>query len=78
MKTKNNDSITANSTTNTSEYDDIRNPKHKFIIQQPLYVGRYQIGGKNGLSISVSIEDKPNFINRCFCKWCLGWKWIDE
>ena len=46
-------------------------------IQQPLYVGRYEIGGKNGMSISFSLSDKPNFINRWFCNWCLGWKWID-
>jgi len=49
-----------------------------FSIQQPKYVGRYQIGGDTGMSILFSLGDKPSFINRWFCKWCLGWKWIDS
>ena len=49
-----------------------------FGIHQPLYVGRYEIGGDIGVSISFLLGDKPNFINRWFGKWCLGWKWIDN
>jgi len=24
-----------------------------------------------------ALDTKPNFINRWFCKWCLGWEWVD-
>jgi len=47
-------------------------------INTPKYVGRYEIGGSTGMSISFSLSDKPNLVNRFFCKWCLGWKWIDN
>lgn len=45
-------------------------------ITPPKYVGAYRIGGPMGMSISFSLENKPNFINRWFCKWCLGWEWV--
>ena len=43
-------------------------------INLPKYVGSYQIGGQ----LSFQLTKKPNYINRLFCKWCLGWKWIDN
>jgi len=46
-------------------------------IQQPVYEGRYQIGD-GSLNVSFSIGKKPHYIHRWFCKWCLGWKWIDN
>ena len=45
-------------------------------LTQPKYVGAYRIGGPTGMSISFVLENKPNFINRWFCKWCLGWEWV--
>jgi len=68
-------------TLNTSNTTDTMNwgeGNETFGIQQPVYVGRYEIGGSTGMSISFSLGDKPNFINRWFCNWCLGWKWIDN
>ena len=48
-------------------------------ISQPVYAGAYRIGGqKTGMSISFSLENKPNWINRQSCKWCLGWEWIEN
>jgi len=49
-----------------------------YAVNAPEYVGRYQIGGSTGMSISFSLELKPNYINRWFCKKCLGWEWIDN
>ena len=43
--------------------------EHK--INLPKNVGSYQIEGQ----LSFSLTKKPN---RLFCKWCLGWKWIDN
>ena len=45
---------------------------------QPIYVGAYRIGGETGMSISFSLSNKPSWINRQFCKWCLGWEWIEN
>jgi len=61
-------------TENWSNYSISGRPQFK----TPFYVGRYEIGGENGLSISFSILNRPSVINRWFCKWCLGWKWIDN
>jgi len=47
-------------------------------ISQPIYSGAYRIGGETGVSISFSLSDKPSWINRQFCKWCLGWEWIEN
>jgi hypothetical protein len=43
-------------------------------------VGGYQITGKGGVenSIIFMFVKKPNFINRLFCRLCLGWVWIDK
>lgn len=43
-------------------------------------VGSYQITGKGGVenSIRFMFVKKPTFINRLFCRLCLGWVWIDE
>ena len=43
-------------------------------------VGSYQIKGKGDIenSIRFTFVKKPNFINRLFCRICLGWVWVDE
>jgi hypothetical protein len=67
-------------TLNTSTTTDTMNwgeGKETFGIQQPVYEGRYQIGD-GSLNVSFSIGKKPHYIHRWFCKWCLGWKWIDN
>jgi hypothetical protein len=48
-----------------------------FGIQQPVYAGAYEIGGGD-YTTSFSLGEKPSFINRWFCKWCLGWEWVDN
>ena len=46
-------------------------------VNPPTYVGAYVIGGGNN-NISFSLGIKPSYLNRFFCKWCLGWKWKDN
>jgi len=41
-----------------------------------MYVGSYQIGEGPPFT-SFLLGNKPSYINRMFCKWCLGWKWVD-
>jgi len=71
------ESVTILDTSNTTHTLNWGKGDGPFTIQQPVYVGRYEIGGNTGMSISFSLGDKLSFINRWFCKWCLGWKWID-
>jgi len=47
-------------------------------IWNTVYAGVYNIGPKSSTTTSFSLENKPNFINRWFCKWCLGWEWVDN
>ena len=37
--------------------------------------GCYTFGGASGIRFYLSV--KPSFVNRFFCKWCLGWQWED-
>ena len=39
------------------------------------YAGCYSIGKL--FQTCFYISPKPNFINRFFCKWFLGWEWKD-
>ncbi len=40
------------------------------------YVGRYRLGGENGLNIFF--ENKPKWLHRKMMKLCLGLEWIDN
>ncbi len=47
----------------------------KFVkIEQPKYAGCYELDN----NIHFNIKKKPKLIHRLFCKWLLGWEWIDE
>lgn len=41
----------------------------------PVYVGGYQIGGDNGLT--VNLTRKPSAWHRFWMRACLGWTWKD-
>jgi len=41
-------------------------------IELPKYIGAYEIG-----NVTFHQTKKPSFINRFFCKWCLGFVWVD-
>jgi hypothetical protein len=42
-------------------------------------VGSYEItGSSRDYQIHFNFTKKPKLINRLFCKWCLGWTWIDK
>lgn len=40
--------------------------------------GSYEITGNTVNTIEFIFNKKPKLINRLFCKWCLGWTWIDK
>jgi len=55
------------------------NSTYKFnTFTQPDFVGSYRIGGATGMNIHFNRENKPNWINKQFCKWCLGWEWVEN
>lgn len=39
--------------------------------------GEYVIG-QGFHELHFAISKTPNFVNRLFCKWCLGWRWIKK
>ncbi len=47
-------------------------------IEVPKYVGAYQITGEGNEknSMRFMFVNKPNVINRLFCRLLLGWVWI--
>ena len=44
-------------------------------IALPKHSGYYEFGGAVGARFYLS--NRPNFTNRLFCRWCLGWQWKD-
>lgn len=42
-------------------------------LEIPKYAGHYSINE----NFNISLQKKPNFINRFFIKLLLGWRWID-
>ncbi len=46
----------------------------KFISTPPA-VGRWRLGGPQGLSLYMM--RKPRWLTRVMCKWLLEWEWID-
>jgi len=57
----------------SEENDIIKVPK------LPKIVGGYEItGSSRDYQIHYNFTKKPKLINRLFCKWCLGWTWIDK
>lgn len=47
-------------------------------IKNPKVVGSYEITGDIRNTFEFNFCKKPSFINRFFCKWCLGWTWKDK
>ena len=37
------------------------------------YISPIEVGG-----VALNLYKKPSLINRLFCKWCLGWTWVDS
>ena len=45
-------------------------------IKPPKYVGHYQIGGRDGLRVSMTT--RPRWLTRLMVRWLLEWYWRDE
>ena len=51
----------------------------KKVSKKHKIVGSYEItGSSRDYQIHFNFTKKPKLINRLFCKWCLGWTWIDN
>ena len=46
------------------------------IMGSTTFIGGYQIGGPNALTISFA--KRPRWFHRVMMKLCLGWKWVDK
>jgi hypothetical protein len=45
-------------------------------FNQPKPVGRWRLGGPQGLSLYMT--KRPRWLTRVLCEWLLEWEWIDE
>jgi hypothetical protein len=50
----------------------------KYEVHKVTFVASNYAGHFKFQNVVYQLEKKPSLINRFFCKWCLGWEWVDK